>query len=67
MLLFVHGYGMDCTYLGHSTFLLETEHAVLLFDYTGGPLSLPEGEKPLLVFASHRHGAHFNEAIFPLA
>ncbi|MEA5027464.1 MAG: MBL fold metallo-hydrolase, partial [Sphaerochaeta associata] len=58
---------MDCTYLGHSTFLLETEHAVLLFDYTCGPLSLPEGEKPLLVFASHRHGDHFNEAIFPLA
>lgn len=58
---------MNCTYLGHSTFLLETEHALLLFDYTGGPLELPERKKNLLVFASHRHGDHFNKAIFSLA
>ncbi len=67
MLLFVHGYGMDCTYLGHSAFLLEMEHALLLFDYTGGTSERFEGDKPLLVFASHRHGDHFNEAIFSLA
>lgn len=40
---------------------------MLLFDYTGGPLELPEGKKSLLVFASHRHGDHFKEAIFSLA
>lgn len=65
--MFVHGYGMNCTYLGHSTFLLETEDVLLLFDYTGGPLNLPDGKKSLLVFASHRHGDHFSEAIFSLA
>ena len=65
--LFVHGYGMDCTYLGHSAFLLETEHAYLLFDYTKESLKLPAGEKPLVVFASHRHGDHFNPRIFALA
>jgi len=58
---------MNCTYLFHSTFLLEAEHALLLFDYTGGPLELPDEKKCLLVFASHRHGDHFNEAIFSLA
>ena len=67
MLLFVHGYGMDCTYIGHSTFLLETEHVLLLFDYTGGPLEIKDEKKSLLVFSSHRHADHFNESIFSLA
>ncbi len=67
MLLFVHGYDMDCTYIGHSTFLLETEHVLLLFDYTGGPLEIKDGKKSLLVFSSHRHTDHFNESIFSLA
>lgn len=65
--LFVHGYGMDCTYLGHSAFLLETENVYLLFDYTKGSLELPSVGKPLVVFASHRHGDHFSTEIFGLA
>lgn len=65
--LFVHGYGMDCTYLGHSAFLLETENVYLLFDYTKGSLTLPALDKPLVVFVSHRHGDHFSPEIFGLA
>ncbi len=65
--LFVHGYGMDCTYLGHSAFLLETGNVFLLFDYTKGSLELPSLDKPLVVFASHRHGDHFSPEIFGLA
>lgn len=58
---------MDCTYLGHSTFLLETEHVLLLFDYTGFPLEISNRKKSLLVFSSHGHGDHFNKAVFSLA
>lgn len=53
------------TFLGHSGFLVELEAACLLFDWSEGELpSLPE--KPLLVFASHRHQDHFQPRIFTL-
>ncbi|MGE4585256.1 MAG: MBL fold metallo-hydrolase [Sphaerochaeta sp.] len=58
---------MDCTYLGHSAFLVETDEEYLLFDYTKGALALRLEDKPLLVFASHRHGDHFHASIFDLA
>ena len=61
---------MIIDYLGHSGFLVETENALLLFDYYRGDLSLIESkppEKPLFVFASHVHPDHFNPAIFSLA
>ena len=58
---------MNCTYLFHSAFLLETENVLLLFDYTGGPLDCIDGKKTLLVFASHRHGDHFSDTVFSLA
>ena len=57
-------------YLGHSGFLAETGRALMLFDYYTGDLSLIERkskEKPLFVFASHRHSDHFNAEIFTLA
>lgn len=58
---------MKITYIHHSAFLAETESACLLFDYfEGGLPEIPE-EKPLYVFASHRHGDHFSEVIFHLA
>ena len=60
---------MIIDYLGHSGFLVETEHALLLFDYYRGDLSLAEkkaADKPLFVFVSHVHGDHFNPAVFSL-
>lgn len=58
---------MKVTYIHHSAFLVETESACMLFDYFQGTLpKLPE-EKPLYVFASHRHPDHFSKIIFDLA
>lgn len=58
---------MNCTYLGHSAFLVESEHHLLLFDHTTGPIGLPSAEKPLVVFASHRHGDHYSQSVFGFA
>lgn len=58
---------MKITYIHHSSFLVELESVVCLFDYEKGVLpKLPEN-KPLLVFASHFHGDHFSPVIFELA
>lgn len=58
---------MKITYIGHSGFSVELEQSVLLFDYYQGEIpSFPDGKK-LYVFASHRHGDHFNPEIFSLA
>ena len=56
---------MRATFLAHSGFLVELPSALLLFDYLGQGLpALPE--KPLLIFASHRHEDHFTPTIFSL-
>lgn len=54
------------TYIGHSGFLAETEHAVLLFDYYKGELPEMDPEKNIFVFVSHIHHDHFNPEIFQL-
>ena len=56
---------MRVTFLAHSGFLVETEHGVLLFDWWQGELP-PLPDKPLTVFASHRHTDHFSPRIFTL-
>lgn len=58
---------MKVTYIGHSGFLVETETSLFLFDYYRGQLPELVPEKPLYVFASHRHEDHFNPEIFRLA
>lgn len=58
---------MKLIYVHHSSFLLETEKLLMLFDYTEGSLPELAPDKKLLVFASHWHGDHFSPAIFPLA
>ena len=59
---------MRIDHLGHSGFLVETDEALLLFDYSRGDLSILSRakDKPLFVFASHAHGDHFDPAIFSL-
>ena len=57
---------MKITYIHHSAFLVETESAYLLFDYFQGKLPEFSEEKPLYVFASHRHPDHFSKVIFDL-
>lgn len=58
---------MKITYIAHSGFLVELERCLLLFDYYKGEIPPLSPEKPLYVFASHRHGDHFNPEIFRLA
>ena len=57
---------MRVTFLAHSGFLVELEEAVLLFDWWKGALPPLPPDKPLLVFASHRHEDHFRPEIFTL-
>lgn len=55
---------MNVTYIYHSGYLVETEPATLLFDYDQGKLPAFPGDKPLIIFASHKHRDHFNLKIF---
>ncbi len=57
---------MKVTYIHHSSFLVELEKVLLLFDYFQGNIPELDPEKDLLVFASHRHGDHFSPVIFDL-
>lgn len=54
-------------FICHSSFYVETEHVQMLFDYYRGNLPAMDPQKPLIVFASHRHGDHFSKKIFELA
>ena len=56
---------MRVTFLDHSGFLADLPSAALLFDWWKGELP-PLPDKPLLVFASHRHPDHFDPQIFAL-
>lgn len=56
---------MHITFIRHASFLVECEEVVLLFDYVDGELPLPP-DKDLIVFASHRHGDHYDRRIFDL-
>lgn len=58
---------MKITYIHHSSFLVELDQALLLFDYVGGPLPVFDSGKELVVFSSHRHKDHFSPTIFDLA
>ncbi len=55
---------MKITYICHSGFLIETEKCYYLFDYYVGALPSLNCDKPILVFASHRHPDHYNPMIF---
>lgn len=61
---------MKVTFLHHSSFLVEFEHTILLFDYFGGSRingyhftgTIPQLDtgKDFYVFASHKHHDHFD-------
>lgn len=57
---------MKITYIHHSSFLVEGSDFYLLFDYFQGNIPELSEQKPLYVFASHRHGDHFSKVIFEL-
>lgn len=57
---------MKITYIYHSCFLVETADCYYLFDYYKGKLPELTKEKPILVFASHRHEDHYDPEIFTM-
>lgn len=59
---------MIITYIKHSSFCVELEKHVLLFDYfLEGELPAFDPDKEILVFTSHKHSDHFNVQILHLA
>ena len=57
---------LKITYIHHSSFSVELENVVLLFDYFKGTLPEFPAEKPLFIFASHFHADHYAPVIFQL-
>ena len=59
---------MTLTYIFHSSFVLETDKSILIFDYWLDPYnvvySFLKKNKPIYVFSSHFHEDHFNKVIF---
>lgn len=58
---------MKITFIKHSSFAVELERHILLFDYYGeGKLPEWSRDKTLYVLNSHKHADHFNLCIFEL-
>lgn len=58
---------LTVTYIHHSGYLIESAHALFLFDFVEGTLPPLALDKKLFVFVSHRHQDHFSPDIFELA
>lgn len=58
---------MKITYIHHSSFCVELQNSMLLFDYFKGELPKFDKGKKLYVFASHFHEDHFDKCIFEIA
>ena len=57
---------MKITYINHSSFSVELESCILLFDYFEGDIPKFDNSKKIYVFSSHSHHDHYNKAIFDL-
>ena len=57
---------MKITYIHHSSFAVELDNCILLFDYFKGSLPDFNKNKKLYVFSSHSHHDHFNKSVFEL-
>ena len=57
---------MKITYIHHSSFSVELEKCILIFDYFKGKLPKFDINKKLYVFSSHSHHDHYNKCIFDL-
>lgn len=57
---------MNVKFIAHSSFLIEMDKKVLIFDYCKGKLPRFDKEKEVYVFFSHGHEDHFNSEIFDL-
>jgi L-ascorbate metabolism protein UlaG (beta-lactamase superfamily) len=57
---------MIITYIHHSSFSIEMEDVVMLFDYYKGNIPSFDRTKQIYVFSSHKHHDHFDLSIFQL-
>ncbi|MGL5348931.1 MAG: MBL fold metallo-hydrolase [Peptostreptococcaceae bacterium] len=57
---------MKITYIHHSSFSIELDNCILLFDYFKGDLPKWNRNKSIYVFSSHGHHDHFSPVIFNL-
>ena len=57
---------MKITYINHSSFSVELENNILLFDYFKGDLPEFDDNKHIYVFSSHHHHDHYSSKIFDL-
>lgn len=57
---------MKITYIHHSSFSVELDTCILLFDYFKGNLPKFDKNKKLYIFSSHQHYDHFDPVIFDL-
>ncbi len=57
---------MKITYIHHSSFSVELDNCILLFDYFQGNIPYFDKNKKLYVFSSHSHHDHFNKSIFKI-
>lgn len=58
---------MRVQYIKHSGFLIEFEKSIFIFDYYDGTFELPEQQKAIYFFVSHKHFDHFSFRIFDYA
>ena len=58
---------MKVTFIHHSSFLVESRSAMLLFDYYQGELPPLDGAKPLYILTSHKHADHYGKIIYSIA
>ena len=54
---------MKITFVRHSCYTVELEEHFLIFDYIGGPLTIPSYKK-VLCFVTHGHKDHYDVGIF---
>ena len=54
---------MNVTYCRHSGFAVRTENHLLIFDYLGEGINLPEQQDRAIAFVSHAHGDHFHPSV----
>ncbi|MDO4771845.1 MBL fold metallo-hydrolase [Porphyromonas sp.] len=64
---------MKLTFIGHSSYLIDTGDRYILFDYYRDSVDapslgeiLPRPGDPLYIFCTHSHGDHFSRKVFDL-
>ena len=58
---------MKVTYIYNSSFCVELDKSILIFDYANGQLPPIKKDKDVYVFISHRHSDHYTPDVFHFA